>query len=149
MLKILDVGSGIGNEGMIKAFFGDVEKEVIRLDINPEVNPDILHDITQPLPEEHIGKYDIVFSSHMLEHMERAQVFPVMRNIASAVKNLGEVWIIVPDLKWAAQEILAGRDGMQVQGLLYGAQRPGNPWDIHKSGFTLNALRRAEQLHGP
>lgn len=148
-LEILDVGSGIGNEGMINAYFGGTkDKHVTRLDINPACKPDILHDITQPLPEEYRGKFDVVFSCHMLEHMGRQEVFPVMRNIASAVKNMGEVWIIVPDMLWAAQQVVAGRDGMQVQGLLYGAQRPDNPWDLHKSGFTLHALRRMMEIIG-
>jgi SAM-dependent methyltransferase len=147
--QILDIGSGIGNEGMIKAYFGgDKDKIVTRLDINPAVKPDILHDILQPLPEEYRGKFDVVYSCHVLEHMARAEVFPVMRNMASAVRNMGEVWIIVPDIVWAAQQIVAGKDGMQVQGLLYGAQRAGNPWDLHKSGFSLRALRRMMEIIG-
>jgi SAM-dependent methyltransferase len=148
MLKILDVGSGVGNVGMINVFFGDVEKEYVRMDINPDVNPDIIHDITKPYPEEVRGQFDIVFACHVLEHMGRDEVFPAIRNMASALKNLGELWVLVPDLEWCAKEIIAGHNSMAVQGLIYGAQRQDNNWDIHKSGFTLKDLRRLMELVG-
>ncbi len=148
MIDLLDVGSGIGNAGMIDVYFGKEKKNYTRLDINPDTKPDILHDITQPLPEEHRSRYDVVFSSHMLEHMSRADVFPVLRNIISGVKNHGEVWIIVPSMEWCAAQLMQHKDGMVIQGLLYGAQEQGNPWDIHKSGFTLSALRRMMEICG-
>jgi hypothetical protein len=149
MLEILDVGSAGGNEDMLKSYLGeDVEWTITRLDINPVVKPDILHDIAQPLPEQYRGKFDIVFCSHMMEHMTRKEVLPAMRHICSAVKNHGEVYIIVPSLEWCAQQIIEHKDGLAVQGLIFGGERQDNNWDVHKSGWTLNALRRMMEICG-
>jgi SAM-dependent methyltransferase len=149
-LKVLDIGSGCGGpEFQINYFLEHLkEKEIVRLDVNPETHPDILHDITKELPEEYKNAFDIVFCSHVLEHMARDEVFPVLRNMASALKNMGEIYILVPSLEWAAKEILMHHDGIQIQGLIFGAQYPGNPWELHKSGFTLHALRYMAELCG-
>lgn len=146
MVKILDVGCG-EKGGIIDSYLDSIEnKEITRLDIDPAAKPDVLHDITKPLPEEYRGKFDLVFCSHVLEHIDRRDVIQTLRNVASGLKNLGELWIIVPSLDWLAKEILKHRDGTHVQGLLYGAQR--NEWDYHRSAFTLNALRVIVEICG-
>jgi len=145
-MKILDVGSSIGG-GIIESYLANIkEKEIVRLDINPLAKPDVLHDITQPLPEELCGQFDIVFCSHNLEHIDRNSVIGTVRNMSAALKNMGELWLIVPSLEWVAKEILQHRDGLHVQGLLYGAQN--HQWDYHRSAFTLNALRMVVEVCG-
>lgn len=144
-VKILDVGSG--SESVAAQVFDWIEdKDITRLDIDPALSPDILHDITCPLPDELRGAYDIVFVSHVLEHIDRTHVIDTFRNVAGAVRNMGEVWILVPSLEWAAGEILARREGLGVQGAIFGGQ--ANEWDFHRTGFTLAALRQMVEICG-
>jgi hypothetical protein len=136
MTKFLDVGSSdVTRAGMFDTYG---ELEVTRLDADPETWPDVVHNMMDPLPPEHQGKYDIVLASHMLEHIEYRYVNQVMRNIVEAVKIGGEVWVFVPSMEWCAREILIGRDGIGLQGTVFGGEM--NPWDYHKTGFTLPLL---------
>ncbi len=145
MIRILDIGSG--PESVAAQIFESIqEKEIVRLDADADNNPDILHDITQPLPEELRSKFDLVLASHVLEHVDRYKVVDTFRNVISAVKNLGEVWILVPSLEWAANEVINQRDGVQVQLSVFGGQK--NPWDFHRCGFTLASLRQMVEICG-
>jgi len=147
MPKLLNIGSGIDKGEIVNRFFPDISnKDITRLDINPLVEPDVIHDISQPLPEELRGQFDIVFSNHMLEHMDRVNVVPAVRNMASGLKNLGEMWIIVPSFDWVCSQILQHRDGLHIQGMMFGAQR--DEWDYHRCSFTLNALRTIVEICG-
>jgi len=136
MKKFLDVGSSTVTRVNLFDQYG--EMEVTRLDIDPDVEPDIVHDLMNPLPEEHQGIYDVVLASHMLEHIEYRYVNQVVRNIVEAAKIGGEVWFFVPSMEWAAREIQLGRDGMGLQGTIFGGEM--NQWDYHKTGFTLPLL---------
>jgi predicted SAM-dependent methyltransferase len=145
MIKILDVGSGVGSVAE-KVFDWLPEKQITRLDIDPQVNPDIVHDIANPLPEEMNGQYDIVYISHVLEHVDRARVIEAFRNVIGAVRNMGEVWVVVPSMEWAANEIINKREGIHVQMNIFGAQH--SPFDVHRTGFTLISLRQVVELCG-
>ena len=145
MVKILDVGSGY--ESVAEKVFTWIEdKEIIRLDFNDEASPDIVHDITEPFPEELRNQFDIVYVSHVLEHIDRQKVINTFRNCTGALKNMGEIWAVVPSLEWAANEIINRREGIHVQGALYGGQ--DHPLDYHRVGFTLAALRQMIELCG-
>lgn len=143
-IKILDVGSG--SDSVAKVVFSHLDIEVTRLDGTPETNPDILHDITTPLPDELKDSFDIVYMSHVLEHIDRMKVIEVFRNVTQAVKNYGEVWAIVPSLEWAANEIINQREGIHVQMNIFGGQT--YPFDYHRCGFTLASLRQMVELCG-
>jgi len=144
-VRILDVGCG-SDSVAAKVFDWIEDKEVVRLDGNPDNNPEILHDITEPLPPELHNSFDIVYMSHVLEHIDRVKVIDTFRYVISAVKNLGEVWVIVPALEWAANEIIQKRDGIHVQGMIFGGQNA--PLDYHRCGFTLFALRQLVEICG-
>ena len=138
MVKILDIGSGVASVASV--VFDDIQdKQIVRADINPDLKPDVIFDITKPLPEELKGQFDIVYCSHMMEHIDRNKVFAAMDNLIAAAKDMGEIWVIVPSMEWAASEILRGRDGIHIQGHIFGGQ--SNEWEYHRSGFTLSALR--------
>jgi hypothetical protein len=144
-MRILDVGSG--KNSVAAQVFADVkDKEIVRMDADEALNPDILHDITQELPEHLLGQFDIVYVSHVMEHIDRIRVIQTLVYLSKALKNLGEMWVIVPSMEWGAQEILAGRDGLHIQGLIFGGQN--TPWDYHRCGFTLSALRTLFDLIG-
>jgi predicted SAM-dependent methyltransferase len=122
MRKLLDAGSG-GFPNKLTELFP--ECEIIGCDIDASRKPDFVHDVRDPLPDEHKGIYDVVMMSHVMEHINRDWVLEVLKNMVEALKPGGELYVLVPDMEWAAQELLKGHD---------------NEWEFHRCGFTLNAL---------
>lgn len=144
-MKVLDVGCG--SESVAAIIFKDEEHlEVTRMDANKDLAPDVLHDITLEFPENLQAQFDVVYASHVLEHIDRVSVIPTLANLASGLKDYGELWVVVPSMEWAAQEILEQRDGVHIQGMIWGGQN--TPWDYHRCGFTLAALRQLFEING-
>lgn len=142
-MKILDIGSGVASVAAL--VFSDVkDKEIVRMDANESLKPDIVHDITTPLPENLLGQFDVVYVSHVLEHIDRLKVIQTLAFLSKALKNMGEMWVIVPSMEWAASEILHGRDGLHTQGMIWGGQN--TEWDYHRCGFTLASLRQLFEI---
>jgi len=144
MYKAIDVGCGKG-DGFIKDFMHeyfpewDGQIEITRLDGDPEVEPDILHDLMTPMPEELKGQFDFVYMSHVLEHIPWQDSLSVAKEVSSLVKEGGYFLILVPNLEWAAKEILRGNFTTTLMVFLYGTQT--DRWQYHYCGFTKPALK--------
>ncbi len=132
---LLDVGSG--SEGTAEYFFPNAT--ILRLDADAEFNPDYIHDIRDPFPEETKGRFDVVFLSHVLEHIDKDLVLDTVGHLKSALKDGGELWIIVPSLEWVGHELTKDRPSPVTLAAIYGSQT--NEWQYHKSGFTIWHLR--------
>ena len=142
-LSLLDVGCG-PNILPKDVLHYDV---LVRVDANPDNNPDYVHDIRNPLPEELHGKFDLVYLSHVLEHIDRVNVHNVVKNVSKAVKNGGELWIVVPSLEWTIERFDSFRPtDIVFHAMMFGGQR--NEWDYHRSAFTLFDLRRIMEMAG-
>ena len=135
-VALLDIGAGA--EGTAQAFFP--EAVIFRLDADPEVNPDFVQDIREPFPEELHNRFDIVFASHVLEHVERHRVPETVGHLKSALRDGGELWLLVPSLEWVANELRKDQPSPATIAAIYGMQ--SNPYQYHKSGFTLFMLRK-------
>lgn len=144
-MRILDVGCG-PNSVAAQMFEKVEDKEVVRLDIDPDNKPDVVHDISSPLPVELVGAFDVVIAYHVMEHLDRAVVIQSFKNITAAVRNGGELWVSCPSLEWACDEIKAHREGTYVQAVIFGNQH--SPWDYHRCGFTMQALRQMVAISG-
>lgn len=142
-IKILDVGSDSLKDSAadIEGVFGGTGEdiEITRLDVRKNTNPDIVHDITKPLPERYHGAFDIVMASHVMEHIDRLKVVDAFTNIADCLRIGGELYVIVPSMEWAAGEIYYGRVTAVVQSSIFGGQN--HKHDYHKVGYTLEWLR--------
>ncbi len=152
-LKILNVGPGYGDSGNAasspeKIFESLGELDIETMDANESNHPTWIHDISEPIADgsEFIERYDIVHCSHVVEHIDRAKVMTALINLAKMVRVGGELWIIVPALEWAADEIVHGRESVHVQAVLYGAQQ--NEYDYHRVGFTLITMRQLLEAIG-
>lgn len=146
-LLILDAGSGEGASVKLAEVSQHYEFDLVRADINPEVEPDFVWDITQKPPDDHADKYDMVICNHVLEHLERTDVPEALANLRDCLKEGGELRLAVPSLEWVASQILSP-DGANpiVLPVIYGQEEPAH--EHHRCGFTLHWLRELVQQAG-
>jgi predicted SAM-dependent methyltransferase len=118
-----------------------------RLDLNPDNNPDILANMTE-LPEG-IGPFDVIFTSHTLEHLAPREVAPCLQGFRRVLKTPGMVMIILPDLEGVEPtfDVLYESPGGPVTGfdLIYGYQQyvEAYPYMEHRCGFVRKTLEAA------
>jgi len=136
---ILDVGAG--KDSVARQIWGkDARNVVTTLDVRPEAGPDVVADITEPLPGELVGAFDIVLAHHVLEHIPLKLVPRVLGNMAAALKAGGMLHVFVPSLEWASEQVLDTENASEVLLYhLYGSQE--NEAMFHRSGFTIPILR--------
>lgn len=127
--KIVDLGSG-------EHPYQTDEGDVLTVDIRESVNPDYRCDLGK-LPFA-TGEFDIVYSSHTLEHFPRARTDEVLDEWVRIMKDDGEFRIIVPNIEWAAEKIKQGVVDTDVLNVLYGAETYGE--NFHYNGFTPKLL---------
>jgi SAM-dependent methyltransferase len=141
-IDVLDFGSGNGQ--VCRSLFP--KARICRLDVEEVHAPDVIADITDPLPVNLHLRFDIVWASHVLEHVERGQVVGVVRNIRKALRYGGLAYLVVPALEWAANEIRKDKPSDGLLAFLYG--EPGLPHQAHLSGYTLMMLRQLATMGG-
>ena len=76
--KILHVGCGVKNIAKLPRPFQTQEWQEVRLDINPDVEPDIIGTMTDMKEVDDCG-YDAVYSSHNIEHLYPYEVEIALR----------------------------------------------------------------------
>jgi len=136
-MRVLDLGCGFSDVAA-EAFKG---AEVVRVDLNPEAEPDVVAD-ARALPES-LGKFDHILASHLLEHLGRVEIIPALEHWGTFLVPGGSLHVIVPDLEFAAEELTRGKPtpAIAIMMHLYGAQ--SSEWDFHRWGFTALLLRSA------
>ena len=133
---VADIGCGL------RSYPHHLEADVVRIDINPAVKPDILADVRSiPEPAE---KYDGVFAAHILEHIKADQAIGAVREWTRILKAGGILEIRVPNIT-AALEALAKNQATPLHHqIVWGTQI--NERETHYNGFTpyiLESLIRA------
>lgn len=128
--SIADIGSG-----PVSPYFE--EGKVTSFDIRPDVRPDVVCDVRKlPVPDE---TFDIVFSSHTLEHFGWNGVEKVIKEWSRVLKVGGELRLVVPNLRHVAKRILDDQLIPTDFWVLYGEQ--DYPKNFHAVGFTPNVLK--------
>ena len=149
-MKVLNVGCGLSP--IHEQFAGWDET---RLDIDPDVKPDIVSDIlflhtTKALKYK---RFDAVYSSHNLEHLYAHQISMALYRFYWVLKPGGIVLIGVPNLQAIAIEISQGNlenilyespaGPIAAIDCVYGYRKwveAGNLHQAHKTGFTPQTL---------
>ena len=158
MKVVLHVGCGKKGTAPLPELFDPKEWQELRLDIDPATEPDIISSITDMamVPSESV---DAVFSQHNLEHLQFNEVPIAIREFYRVIKVGGFALIGLPDIKRAAEEIVKGNlettplyespaGPIYAIDLIYGHRdfiAKGNPFMIHKTGFTAATLEK--KLH--
>lgn len=127
---IADLGSG-----PVSPYMRD-EGAVVTFDVREDVKPDVVCDIRRlPVPDQ---TFDIVFSSHTLEHFSWTSVDKVLKEWSRVLKVGGELRIVVPNLRHVAQRLLDDTVYPTDFWVLYGEQDYAK--NFHATGFTPNIL---------
>lgn len=127
------------------------EFKEIRLDIDPDVEPDIVADMSQ-LPD--IGPFDVVYSSHCLEHLLPHRVQPCLEGFARVLKPGGVAMIFVPDLEGLSptEDILyeSSAGTVRAADLFYGFRKylEAHPFMAHRTGFVKDTLESVMSAAG-
>jgi len=132
-MRVLDLGSGYSE--IAQTLWPDAER--VRVDKDPETHPDILADV-RALPDT-LGTFQHILASHVLEHIGRYEVLQVLTRWVDLLEEGGMLHILVPDLRWAAEEILLSPITVPVLMHLFGSQE--NDGQFHLWGYTALSLR--------
>lgn len=149
---VLHVGCGpFKRERLHERFRGPDWREV-RLDIDPDVEPDIVCSIVD-MASVASASVDAVWSSHNIEHVYAHEVPIVFGEFFRVLRPGGEVLLHTPDLARAAERIRTGRledavysspaGPITALDIVYGfgdSIALGNAFMAHKTGFTARSL---------
>jgi predicted SAM-dependent methyltransferase len=140
--SLLHIGCG---RSPLPAWLGEKYDE-IRLDIDPDVQPDIVASMTH-LGD--IGPFDLVYTTHCLEHLYPDEVPVALEEIRRVLKPGGGAIIIVPDLEGikATDDVVYESPAGPITGhdMIYGmaAMVADNRYMAHRCGFVRESLDRA------
>jgi len=137
--KIVDLGCG-------ESHLEDPEGKVIRVDGREDVKPDYRCDL-RSLPFDN-DEFDIVHSSHTLEHFGRDEVEEVLKEWIRILKPGGEFRVVVPNIAWAADQIRDHPEDLDWDTLnvIYGLQ--SYDLNFHKMAFTPETLEALLKQQG-
>ncbi len=152
---VLHVGCGARSDEKLPPVFRHAGWREIRLDIDPEVQPDHVASITDMriIPD---GTIDAVYSSHNIEHLFPHEVPLALREMHRVLNASGFAFIKLPDLQEVARYIAVGKldeplymspvGPIAPLDIVFG-HRPalarGNGFMAHRTGFTGETLGTA------
>ena len=116
-------------------------------------HPDVKKWDAEVLSEVREEACDIIYSSHLLEHISHTKV-PAMLNLwYRKIKHGGKLIINVPDLAWVAGQILKYENGGFLEGvfntfegdrglqsIVYGTH--SHEGEYHKAGYTKSSITK-------
>ena len=118
----------------------------VRLDIDPDVEPDV---VASMVDMGEIGPFDVLYTSHALEHLYPHEVSRALREFLRVLKPSGLAVVVVPNLDGVKpdEEVLYDSEAGPVCGLdmYYGMARlvEHNPHMAHHCGFVPATLGKA------
>lgn len=155
-LSALHVGCGPAT--LPAALFPAEEWREIRLDIDPDVAPDVVASLTDmPIAD---GSVAAVYSSHNVEHLHAHEVPRALAEFHRVLRPGGFCLIVAPDFGQAAEWIAQGGAEAVAYEAPCGPVTPmdivfghrgmtaGNPFMAHRTGFTLASLEAAMRAAG-
>lgn len=143
---------GCGGSHVSEEDFPLGEWDEIRVDADPEMEPDVVCDF-RDLSGFEDEAFDAVYCSHALEHLHFFEVAPTLQGFNRVLCHGGKLLVTVPDLQGACEAVAEGR----LEEMLYESPsgpiaaldvifgwRPvtykfGELW-LHRCGFTRDTL---------
>lgn len=156
---VLNVGCGPRQPDKLAPVFRDPGWRELRLDIDPDVEPDVVASLTD-MRAVADASVDAVWSSHNLEHLFAHEVPTALAEFRRVLKPQGFLLVTLPDLQAVAKVVADGNpDAVLMRTRMNGAEGPpitaldilfGHDWWIergrtfmaHRTGFTRQTLGR-------
>ena len=156
---VLNVGCGPRQPDKLAPVFRDPGWRELRLDIDPDVQPDVVASLTD-MRAVADASVDAVWSSHNLEHLFAHEVPTALAEFRRVLKPQGFLLVTLPDLQAVAKVVADGNpDAVLMRTRMNGAEGPpitaldilfGHDWWIergrtfmaHRTGFTRQTLGR-------
>lgn len=133
----IDIGAG----GLVRPHIA-AEYDVETTDIRPDTKPTYVMDsLALNLPKNH---YDMVCSSHHLEHIGRWDQEKIWAEMFRILKPGGVMEHVVPNVAWAAGHLVEGHIDEHVMNVLYGAQEAHGyerDYNTHYFAYTPETAR--------
>lgn len=160
MPTLLHVGCGQKRKDRTTPGFQDASWQEVRLDIDPDVNPDIVGTMTD-MSGVADASVDALYSSHNIEHLYAYEVEIALKEFARVVRPDGFVVITCPDIQSIAALVAQGKlvepaytspaGPISPIDMLFGlrsALARGNHYMAHRCGFTLKVLMGTMKVCG-
>ena len=157
---VLHVGCGPKNPAKLYKDFRTGDWRELRLDVNPDVEPDIVGSMTD-MSMVTEASVDAVWSSHNLEHLYAHEVPVALAEFFRVLKPGGFALMTLPDLGQVAELVAADKldepaylspaGPIAPLDIIYGHRRQiaeGNVFMAHRTGFTPKTLGHALQKAG-
>ena len=156
---LLHIGCGKQSTEALPHLDWVAEWHQVRVDINPEVAPDVIADMTD-MPMIESESADIVYSKHNIEHLDFHQVGLALDEFYRVLKPTGFLICRCPDLARIAERlatvdlektlgVASMDDGTRFEvaliDMIFGARSEiadGNDFMKHRTGFTSETLTR-------
>jgi len=129
-LKAIDIGCG-----QDKKVIGGYQFDY--LDLHKDVNPTIIAD-ARKIPKDD-ESYDLVYSSNLLEHFNKNEIIPVLKEWIRILKPGGKLVLMLPDLDYAMSELKKGNLDIALR-FIYGGQGYEN--NQHGWGFNKQIIEK-------
>ena len=156
--KMLHIGSGPKTKANIPIEFREYEET--RLDIDESWSPDVVADM-RDLSVFDEGSFDLVYSSHNIEHLYAHEVVPTLKEWRRVLKEGGRAVIRCPDVMAVCKAVTekgltaslyeSPAGPITALDILYGhvaSMQKGNLFMAHKTGFSKDSLQMALQQAG-
>lgn len=150
--NVLHVGCGPPSAAPLDPAFEPDQWQEIRLDIDPDVQPDIVASITDMSAVE-TESIDGLFSSHNIEHLYNHEVPVALKEFHRVLKPGGFALIRCPDIQAVAEQVVQGNletplftapaGPISALDIMYGYGRflaQGKDSWAHKTAFTVKSL---------
>jgi SAM-dependent methyltransferase len=151
--RVLHTGCGASTSRSLHPAFRTPGWKEIRLDINPDVAPDLVGSIVDMREFVPDGSVDAVWCSHSIEHLYEHETPKAFTEFKRVLKNDGFALLTCPDLEEVVKQVAQhGPDHIvytspagPIRGLdmLFGYSRSiadGNLYMAHHTGFTLETM---------
>ncbi len=151
--RLLNAGSGPGSARRIARMIQERGLEELRYDIDPGVKPHVVGSILELERSFEPRSFDVIWSSHVLEHLYAHEIFPALRQFHRILKPDGFALIMSPDVAAVAHFIVergiaaiaynSPAGPIRPLDMLYGHSRAieeGHVHMAHRTGFTAERL---------
>ncbi|WP_044562327.1 methyltransferase domain-containing protein [Azospirillum sp. B4] len=152
---VLHVGCGVRRPEKLHSLFHSSEWREVRLDIDPQVQPDIVASITN-LSMVADGSVDAIWSSHNIEHLYAHEVPIALAEFRRVLTPDGFALLTLPDLQAVARLVaedkveeaayLSPAGPVTPLDMIFGLRSSiaqGNVHMAHRTGFTAQTLGKA------